>query len=164
MVKKFSFISFLLFSLSYGGEVLNVPFERQKSEFCGPASLSSVIRYYGQNISQEEIAKSVYLRNLKGALITDLENFAKEKGFKTILKKSDIDEIKKFIDERKPVIALLDYGYLFITKPHYVVIIGYNDDGFIINDGYEEKINMSYGEFLDKWEKLGKVILVVYRE
>ncbi|EEP59808.1 C39 family peptidase [Sulfurihydrogenibium yellowstonense] len=164
MIKKFLFIFSLLLSLSYGGEVLNVPFERQKSEFCGPASLSSVLRYYGQNISQEEIAKSVYARNLKGALITDLENFAKEKGFKTVLKKSDIDEIKKFIDERKPVIALIDYGYLFITKPHYVVIIGYNDNGFIINDGYEERKNMSYGEFLDKWEKLGKVILVVYQE
>jgi len=164
MLKKNLFFSFLLFSLSYGGEVLNVPFERQKSEFCGPASLSSVFRYYGQDISQEEIAKSVYLRNLKGALITDLENFAKEKGFKTILKKSEIDEIKKFIDERKPVIALLDYGYLFVTKPHYVVIIGYNNNGFIINDGYEKKKNISYGEFLGKWKKLGKVILVVYQE
>jgi ABC-type bacteriocin/lantibiotic exporters, contain an N-terminal double-glycine peptidase domain len=164
MLKKNLFFSFLLLSLSYGGEVLNVPFEKQKSEFCGPASLSSVIRYYGQDISQEEIAKSVYLRNLKGALITDLENFAKEKGFKTILKKSEIDEIKKFIDERKPVIALLDYGYLFVTKPHYVVIIGYNNNGFIINDGYEKKKNISYGEFLGKWKKLGKVILVVYQE
>jgi ABC-type bacteriocin/lantibiotic exporter with double-glycine peptidase domain len=164
MLKKNVLFSFLFLSLSYGAEVLNVPFERQKSEFCGPASLSSVLKYYGQSISQEEIAKSVYLKNLKGALITDLENFAKEKGFKTILKKSEIDEIKKFIDERKPVIALLDYGHLFITKPHYVVIIGYNDNGFIINDGYEERKNMSYGEFLDKWGKLGKVILVVYQE
>ena len=141
---------------------MNVPFEKQKNEFCGPASLSSVMKYYGQDVSQDEIAKSVYLKNLKGTLITDLENFANEKGLKTILKKSEIDEIKKYIDEKKPVIALLDYGFLFVSKPHYVVVIGYDDNGFILNDGYEEKKSINYGEFLNKWEKLGKIILVVY--
>ena len=163
IMKKIFFVILFLFNVSFSQVLLDVPFVKQKDEFCGPASLSSVFNFYGLETSQEEIGKEVYNPKLKGALITDLENFAKSKGFKTILKKSNLDEIKTFIDERKPVIALIDLGFWVVSKPHYVVIIGYNEKGFLVHSGYEEKVFIPYQEFERKWEKLGKTILVVYR-
>ena len=51
-------------------------------QFCGPASLSSVLGFYGISLSQEAIADKVYIPKLKGALITDLENYVKSLGLK----------------------------------------------------------------------------------
>lgn len=152
-----------ILNTSYGGHTLGVPFVKQMDEFCGPAALSSVFSFYGVDISQEEIAKHVYIKQLKGALITDLEDYAKGKGFKTLLKKSDIEEIKRFIDEGKPVIALIDLGFWSLSVPHYIVIVGYNQDGLIAHTGYEERKPISYGEFEKRWKKLGNTILLVYR-
>lgn len=162
-MKKIFFVILFLFNVSYGQVLLDVPFVKQKDEFCGPASLSSVFKFYGIDIPQEDIGKEVYNPKLKGALITDLEDFAKSKGFKTVLKKSNINEIKVFIDEKKPVIALIDLGFWIISQPHYVVIVGYNDKGFFVHSGYEEKVFIPYEDFEKKWNKLGKTILVIYK-
>lgn len=156
-------LAILTFKLCWGTHIEGVPFVKQKDEYCGPASLSSVLSYYGHNISQEEIAKHVYIKELKGALITDLENFANRLGFKTILKSSNIDEIKGFLEEKKPVIALIDIGFWVVSKPHYVVIVGYDEKNFIVHTGYEAGKKIDYREFEERWKKLGNVILVVYR-
>ena len=161
-MKKFLLFALIIFELSFA-VTLDVPFVKQRTDFCGPASLSSVMAYFGDKVDQDEIASFVYNPKLKGALITDLQNFAKERGFETILKSSNIKEIKSFIDQKKPVIALIDLGFWVISKPHYVVIVGYNQDGFLLNTGYKEKEFMSYRDFQEKWEKMGKVILVVYK-
>ncbi len=163
MVRNIVFLILIFTFTVKSQEILNVPFVKQKDEFCGPAALSSVFQYYGLNITQDEIGKDVYIENLKGALITDLENYAKKVDFKTDLKKSDIEEIKKYIDSKKPVIALIDTGFLFVSKPHYVVIIGYDENGFFVSDGYQPNKHYSYKDFLKMWEKLGNIILVVYR-
>ncbi|MGC9007433.1 MAG: C39 family peptidase [Sulfurihydrogenibium sp.] len=158
----FALFALIIFELSFA-VTLDVPFVKQRTDFCGPASLSSVMTYFGDKVDQDEIASFVYNPKLKGALITDLQNFAKERGFETILKSSNIEEIKSFIDQKKPVIALIDLGFWVISKPHYVVIVGYNQYGFLLNTGYKEKEFMSYRDFQEKWEKMGKVILVVYK-
>ncbi|RMH01216.1 MAG: peptidase C39, partial [Aquificota bacterium] len=106
------FLLLLPFLLSL--KLLDVPFVKQRDQFCGPASLSSVFAYYGVNISQEDIASEVYDPRLKGALITDLENYAKKRGFKTLLKEGSLQELKQAIDMGIPPIVLVDLGYLWV--------------------------------------------------
>jgi len=162
-LKKNILVLLLFFSFCTGKEIDNFPFIKQDSDFCGPASLSTILYFYGDNITQEEIAKYVYIPSLKGALITDLENFAKSKGYKTVLQKGNIEDIKGYIDKNIPVIALIDLGFWVISKPHYIVIYGYNEKGFIANTGYEKSVIINYEDFLKKWEKIGKTFLVVYK-
>lgn len=162
-MKKGIILIVLLFTFSWGTQIEGVPFVKQKTDFCGPASMSSVFAFYDLNIPQEEIGNVVYNEKLKGALITDLEDFAKKQGFKTVLKSSDMDEIKNFLDEKKPVIALVDLGFWVISKPHYIVIFGYNDEGFIAHTGYEASKLIKYGEFEKIWKRLGNTILLIYR-
>ncbi|MFA5654186.1 MAG: cysteine peptidase family C39 domain-containing protein, partial [Desulfomonilia bacterium] len=88
-----------IFSLS--GEasgIEGVPFVRQESHFCGPAALSSVMAYYGRDIDQGTIAQTVYCEGLKGSLITDLETYARRKGFNTRLAQGKIDDLRRFTD------------------------------------------------------------------
>ena len=154
---------FLLIAGSAVGKIIEVPFVKQHSQFCGPAALSSVFRYYGLEISQEEIGKKVYTPKLKGALISDLENFARSKGFKTISGQGNINKIKSFIDQGIPVIVLVDLGFWIISKPHYLVVVGYNKKGFTAHTGYEKNKLIPYEEFEKIWKKSGNVFLSVYR-
>lgn len=152
---------FLPFLLSF--KLLDVPFVKQRDQFCGPASLSSVFAYYGIEISQEEIAKEVYDPRLKGALITDLESYAKRKGFKTLLKEGNLQELKETIDKGIPPIVLVDLGYLWVSVPHYMVVVGYDGDLFFVHTGYEERKKFHSKELDRIWKKMGKPMLLIYR-
>ncbi len=153
---------FLLLPFLLSFKLIDVPFVQQRDHFCGPASLSSLLKYYGLDVSQEEIAKSVYDPKLKGALITDLENYARKKGFKTELKQGSLEEVKVLIDRGIPPILLIDMGKLWVSVPHYIVIVGYEGRVFYAHTGYEAKKAFEEGKLEGMWSKMGKVMLIVY--
>lgn len=54
------------------------------------------------------------------------------------------DVIRKELDAGRPVIALVAYKHIFqdaFTGGHYVVFVGYSDDGFTIHDPYKAGSN-----------------------
>jgi ABC-type bacteriocin/lantibiotic exporter with double-glycine peptidase domain len=144
-------------------EIPGVPFVKQESFFCGPASLASVFTYYGLALDQGTIAKSVYTEKLDGALITDLQNYAQGQGLKTRLGQGTMDDLRSFVTEKKPVIVLVDLGFWVFSKPHYLVVTGYNDRGFIAHTGYQASKLFGYAEFEKIWKKKGCVYLLVWR-
>jgi ABC-type bacteriocin/lantibiotic exporter with double-glycine peptidase domain len=144
-------------------EIAGVPFVKQETHFCGPASLASVLTYYGLDQDQGVIAKSVYTEKLGGALVTDLQNYAQGKGLQTQLGQGTSDEIKNFLKEKRPVIVLVDFGFWVFSQPHYLVITGFNDSGFIAHTGYQASKLFGYAEFEKIWKKKGSVYLLVWR-
>ena len=70
-------------------ELNGVPFVRQTPGACGPAALASVMAYYGTPVELEVIVRATYTPAFKGALVSDLENFARAWGFCTELKQGD---------------------------------------------------------------------------
>ncbi|SHK26447.1 C39 family peptidase [Thermocrinis minervae] len=155
-------ILLLLLPFLFSFKLLDVPFVKQEKDFCGPSALSSVLAYYGIHKSQQEIAKYVYIPALKGALITDLENYAKSLGLRTELFQGSLENIKEQIDKGHPVILLVDLGNAFVSVPHYLVVIGYDENYFYVHTGYKPREKMSYQELYRIWSKMGRVALVVY--
>ncbi len=152
----------LLLPLFVFSKTLDVPFVKQRDNFCGPASLSAVLAYYGINIPKEIIADKVYNPKLKGALITDLEDYVKSLGIRAETKKGSLEELKRLIDQKVPPIILVDLGRFFVSLPHYMVVVGYQEDSFVLHTGYEEG-KVIKAKKLDKiWERMGRVMLVVY--
>jgi ABC-type bacteriocin/lantibiotic exporter with double-glycine peptidase domain len=161
-------LSFLLATIvfaanAFSAQIDGVPFFKQDREKCGPASLASVLSYYGVSIEPDTISESTYNPKLKGSLITDLENYARRMGFSTESGQGDMERLKKFIDNKKPVIALVDLGLWVVAKPHYVVLFGYNKEGFVMHDGENPSQVCSYSKFYRIWEKMGRAYLLVYR-
>ncbi|RMH80802.1 MAG: peptidase C39 [Acidobacteria bacterium] len=152
----------LLFPFLVSFKLLDVPFVRQKDQFCGPASLSSVLAYYGLQVPQEEIAEKTYIPKLKGALITDLENYTKGLGLRTRLERGSLQHLRKAVDEGIPSIILVDIGLLWQSLPHYMVVVGYEGEDFYLHTGYEEKKLMSSKELDRIWGKMGRAMLLVY--
>ncbi|MGZ6210080.1 MAG: C39 family peptidase [Syntrophales bacterium] len=154
----------LILTASLSAHVIDgVPFVKQETLYCGPASVSSVMAFYGIEADQREIGKIVYSDAIKSSLITDLENFAREKGFKTKLSQGGVEDLKNLIDQKRPVIALVDFGFWVVSRPHYLVVFGYNSEGFIAHDGYEAEKLFNYEKFDAAWEKMGRSYLLIYK-
>jgi ABC-type bacteriocin/lantibiotic exporter with double-glycine peptidase domain len=143
--------------------VENVPFVKQKDKFCGPAAMASVMQFYGRNIDQDEIAKEVYVPELNGALISDMENFAGENGYSTEVTNGDIESLKSLIDNQLPVIILVDKGKWKVSVPHYYVAYGYNDEKRVIllHTGFESAQEISFDKLDNQWKKMNRLMLVI---
>jgi ABC-type bacteriocin/lantibiotic exporter with double-glycine peptidase domain len=153
-------------SVSPGAVIPNVPFVKQKYRFCGPAALTSVLRYYGRDTDQDKIAENVYTPELKGSLISDMKHYAEENGFLSETKNGDLKAIITLINENKPVILLVDKGKLGIPIQHYYVVYGYKPENnlFIIHDGKKNGNEISYSKLDKEWEKMNRLMLVINYE
>lgn len=144
-------------------EIEGVPFIKQDSRFCGPASLASVMTYYGVATDQKTIAAAVYSEKLQGALITDLERYARDAGFETRSGRGTAEGLKAQIDRQRPVIVLVDLGFWVAVRPHYLVVYGYDGEGFKAHDGYTPGNRYAYDRFSEIWGKMGNAYLLVYK-
>ena len=144
--------------------IAGVPFIKQTdNKYCGPAALATVMEYYGEKSDQQVIAKSVYTPELDGSLISDMRNYASEHGYVSTTKSSNAAELQNVINDKKPVIILIDRGKWKVSIPHYYVVYGYNDSEkvFIINDGISRARRISYGKLEHEWKKMNNMMLVI---
>lgn len=135
--------------------IQNVPFIRQKGNLCGPAALSAIFKYYGKDISQEKIAKDIYLIPVHGVLNIDLENYAKNQGYWTYISSDkEISKIKETIRRNIPVLVLVRASRIPFRKSyHYLVLLGYEDEGelFVAHSGKRPNEIIPYRTFLKNW-------------
>lgn len=143
--------------------IADVPFVRQKDKFCGPAAMASVMKFYGQNVSQDQIAKEVYSPELKGALISDMENYARKMGYSASTINGDENTLISLVDEGIPSIILVDLGIWVVSVPHYYIVYGYDksNETFIINTGFTSNKEINFDDLDKEWEKMNKLMLIV---
>jgi ABC-type bacteriocin/lantibiotic exporter with double-glycine peptidase domain len=163
-LKKIIILILLLASNALAFEIEGVPFIKQDSQFCGPAALASVLSYYGAPVDQKIIGSRVYNEKLQGALITDLELYARDAGFETNSGRGTVERLKTEIDLRRPVLVLIDQGFWVLSRTHYLVVFGYDDEGFMAHDGFSASKHYRYDEFREIWGKMGNAYLLVYRD
>ena len=146
-----------------GKVIEGVPFVKQKDNFCGPAAMASVLEYYGEDITQGEIAGKVYTPKLGGALISDMENFARDNGYRAETINGNIDALEEEIDNGIPVILLVDKGKWKVSVPHYYVVYGYDKDKevFILHTGDESGQEVKFDKLDSEWEKMNRLMLIV---
>lgn len=118
------------------GKVLNVPYFAQRnnrfepSNTCGVTSASMVINYMQNN---QVIPDLLYTRYGKrqGQSPAGLASIYTYEGYKSRWGYNGTrSQIKEFIDQGMPVVI---HGWL-TGAGHIFVIVGYNDQGFIVND------------------------------
>jgi tetratricopeptide (TPR) repeat protein len=126
-----------------------VPFVRQRRNWCGPAALASVVRYYGIFLSQEEIAREVYLPSIGGSLTIDLQRCAQKHGLWCHAGQGSVSEVCTWLDRGVPVIALLRQNWIVTRTNHYVVVTGYHARRryFIAHTGHASNRSISFRRF-----------------
>jgi len=105
---------------------LDVPYEKYAgANWCLPASGAMTFKYFGENITQAEIAEEVIKDGISS--VFKMITYARDLGFEAKYNYMNIDEIKEILKEDTPVIAVQNYS-LSILKSHARVIIGYDDE------------------------------------
>jgi len=136
--------------------LIDVPFHYQeKTYYCGPASLQMVFDFYGENISQSEIAnaartvpfvtytdelrRAAHFSNLSTSLGTEMpENITgytlRKLGYAAFEKSGlTLDDLKSLIAQDLPVILLMKWmpGQRY---GHFRVAVGYNQTHIFLHD------------------------------
>jgi predicted double-glycine peptidase len=139
--------------INQGYIIENVSFYPQRSYHCGPASLAGVLNYWGVMVGPDEIADEIYSAPARGTLDIDMVTYAQKKGLLATQYEGNSRDIRKNVGSGHPLIVLVGYGFSLIQKNHFMVIIGYNDHGVIVNSGKDKEKFISEMDFLKSWGK-----------
>ena len=145
-----------------------VPLTRQATDYtCGVGVLQSILMHYGDEFREDELAKELKSDPNDGTLYSNIAKFSKSKGYKVqIFKNMTLDDLKKQINNKKPVIVLLqawketnaDYATDW-DDGHYSIAIGYDEKRIYFMDpstlGYYTYIPTE--QFLDRWHDVDAV-------
>lgn len=85
---------------------------------------------------------------------------AQDHGLSADIKNSTIEALKEELREGRPSIAFLNLGYRFMPIGHYVVMTGFNKDGFFGHSAGHLDQYFSFADFSSKWDKTERWLLV----
>jgi len=112
-----------------------------------------VLNYWGIKVTPEEIAGEIYSNSARGTLNIDMVLYAQRKGLTATQYEGTTEDLRRNIDSFHPIIVLVDYGFFSIQANHFMVVIGYNEHGLIVNSGKDKDKFISEKDFLKKWER-----------
>jgi hypothetical protein len=148
---------------SHGHYVDGVPFFRQRESTCGPVALAGVLAFRGKAADPDRIAANIFLPGLRGTLPMDMESAARSEGVHVESRSGTFEDLKARINRNDPVICLIDAGIWVYRKPHYVIVLGFDDlhRVVIVHDGSHPNVLMPYAAFDEAWERGGRWMLII---
>lgn len=148
---------------------------KQTFNNCGPANLTQVLNWYGNTITQDEIA--AYLkpnsedRNVSPWQIADYVNQFTNGQFQASAHSGGTQEmVKQFIAAGYPVVIEKGYEVANVWYGHYLTVYGYDDEKqeFYTQDSYLGPWDgsgrpASYEEVTEYWPQFNNTFYVVYK-
>ena len=143
--------------------LLDVPFYPQRKDYCGPASLASVLNHWGARVTQEEVGRRVYLPKLQGTLTLDMLTYPRRLGFRTQILRGDLELLREHLRKGHPLITLHNLGFSWFPWWHYRVVVGMDEEEGIVfaHSGRYPQQPIPYGSFLATWKRAGFWTLLV---
>lgn len=138
-----------------------VPFFPAHDDMCGPASLASVIAFYGLSVTAEEIARQVMVPDQHGTLVESLYLYAVSRGMTAQMYSSGILDLKRKIAQDIPLIILIDSGLPGFPHGHFVVVVGYDENHFYLYDGARKDAKVSRRYLYGSWYRTNFTALLV---
>jgi predicted double-glycine peptidase len=79
--------------------------------------------------------------------------YAEKRGLKARQYRGSLEDIKSKIDAGYPLIVLVDEGFFVYQKNHFMVVIGYQEEGLLVNSGREQHKFIPVKDFLRPWNR-----------
>jgi hypothetical protein len=147
------------------GQVVQVlvPFFPDDTDQCGPATLASLLTYWGVQSELPALKAEMYSPRLRGTLPIDLLLAAQARGLQAEGSSGTVERLKAELDAHHPVVVLLNLGWIVFPQGHYVVITGYDErqQGVYMHSGLDRNLFVPYVKFFSNWEKTGRWMLRV---
>jgi predicted double-glycine peptidase len=147
--------------------ISGVPFVKQKKMWCGPASLTMILNYWGDRVNQSEIGTAVDPEH-DGTAPLDLISFLELRGYVVYefdrdslkYRSSAMDELKIWNCQDYPIVVL-QWMYFPGSVGHYRVVVGYDTESIYVKDPNSGSISFSIETFLELWDKNNEYGLIV---
>jgi uncharacterized protein YvpB len=140
-----------------------VPYIEQVKNYCGPAALASVLRFWGLDCDQKTIGKTIFDGSLQATNGADMLLYARSKGYSGYSWDSSLPNLKGKLALGIPVIVLQDSSATDHSG-HYRIATGYDDSNGVVcvNDPYEPQTKqIPYDKFEALWEPHGNWSLLI---
>ena len=133
------------------------PFFEQDNYHCAPAAAAMILTHLGSEISPNQLAESIYTPGEKGAYQNDLITALRRQGKIVYKMESEINTLLSHVSAHSPVIVLLNLGFNWFPRYHYVVVTGYNLESsrIVFTSGRKEEEVISIDTFLRMWKRAG---------
>jgi len=131
----------------------DVPFYPGEDYQCGPASLAGVLNYWGVTVSPGDIAREIFSPSAGGTLNFDMSLYVRSRGLQALQYSGTIEDLKEKITSSYPLIVLVDYGFSIYQVNHFMVVVGFTDEGVVVNTGREERRLIPSRDFLKAWKR-----------
>jgi len=126
--------------------------------------------YYGTDYMETELEKELDVSEKYGTATKSIVAFFKKRGFKIYEGNMNFEILKKYIDRKIPVMILIQAwaerktNYIKTNNwGHYVVVCGYTNSGFILEDpAIFGKGFLSYTQLTKRWHAIDNKILNNY--
>jgi len=143
---------------------LAVPFVSQHKDTCGAAALAMVLRYWKEDVSQDDVARALVRPELRGIAGSRLAEFARGRGLEAVTYRGDMAQLRDFLGKGRPLIVAWHLGG---SRYHDVVVVGFDDrrGAVLVNDpaaGASRAVGV--GTFERRWAGAGYWTLLVTRK
>lgn len=132
-----------------------IPFHPQEEYQCGPASLAGVMNHWGTPVTPGDIAREIFSRSAGGSLTADMARYAERKGLAALQYRGSWADLRTKVAGGYPLVVLVDSGFSLYQVNHFMVVVGFDSRGVIVNSGLRERTIMDRERFLREWERTG---------
>ena len=139
---------------------LAVPFVPQQKDTCGAASLTMVMRYWGDDVTHDQVAAAIVEAEKPGIAGSRLEAFARVRGYFALAYEADAAQLRESLAKGRPlIVALRVAGGL----DHDVVVTGMDAKGDVrLHDpALGRDRQMARAELEERWRGAGHWALLV---
>ncbi len=135
--------------------IKEVPFFPQQAFYCGPAALAMIMNYHGLGVTQQALARVVYVPGLKGSLQAEMLAATRGRGLLAYVLAPDLHHLLAEIAARHPVVVLQNLGVSWYPRWHYAVAIGYdlNTGELILHSGNNANYRIGLRVFERTWAR-----------
>lgn len=138
--------------------ISGISFVEQETNWCGPASLTMVLNYWGDLINQSEIGVAIDPEH-EGTDAWHLITFLESRGYvvyefdRNSLKyrNSALNELKIWVSHDYPIVVA-QWMWFPESVWHYRVVVGYDTENIYVTDPFGSSITFSIETFLELWD------------
>lgn len=143
--------------------IANVPFIKQKPDYCGPASLAMIFNFYGLNVSQDDIAREIFSTELKGTLSLEMVSYAFKKGFDADVYNGSMADLRAKLEAGFPLIVS-HKAEKNDKRIHYLVVFGFDDgkEVFYSHSDTKQALTIDYRKFLKHWDMADNLTFFIH--
>lgn len=127
--------------------ILQVPYFSETDLNCGPASLASVLSYYGKPAKVADIIEALNGMD-KGYTLAVL---ARQAEMKADVTPGSPEMLVEAVRANKPLIVRVDRACGPLNAGQYAVVAGYTPDGAVVNSGHTHQQIVPWADFLGGW-------------